>query len=408
MSTLQDAGFWSRFWSRLNGKTYLDKGSKSQPFDVYTTDSGSSVTPENSLKLSAVWACVRLRSEIIASLPLHLRDENKVIAKDHPLYSILHDSPNADMSAFEFWRSQIASMDLQGGAHSLILRDKSGRIVALEPLDSSCMMDKRLDDGSLEYEYTKGGKKEIFNEVDVFHLRGFSLDGRKGLSVIEYAAETMGFQFDANKTAQKDFANGLKAGGFLETGERSLTPEQREMMREALAKFSLPENAGKHLILEAGMKMSANVARFKPIDAQLLESRYFGIEEICRAFSVPPQLIGHTNKASSWASSLEQTNMGFLTYSLRPILVNIEQAISRKLLTPVERSKYKPKFSVDGLLRADSAARAGFYAQMLQNGVMSRNDVRELEDLPRVDGADDLTVQLNMTTVDQLGKNQNA
>ena len=407
MTTLHDTGFWSRFWSRLGNKTYLDKGDKSQPFDSYTTDSGSNVTPETALKLSAVWACVRLRSEVIASLPLHLRDSSKKIAKDHPLYSILHDSPNADMSAFEFWRAQIASMDLQGAGHSQIIRDR-GRIVSLEPLDSSCVTDRRLNDGTLQYEYKKCGNVEVFGEEDILHLRGFSLDGRKGLSVIQYASETMGSQFDANKTAQKSFANGLKAGGFLETGERSLTKEQREILRESLTKFSMPENAGKHLILEAGMKVSANKSLIDPSDAQLLESRYFGIEEICRAFGVPPQLIGHTNKSSSWASSLEQTNMGFLTYSLRPILVNIEQTITRKLLTPVERVKYKPKFSVDGLLRADSSARAGFYSQMLQNGVMSRNDVRELEDLPRVDGADDLTVQLNMTTVDQIGRQQNA
>ena len=119
---------------------------------------------------------------------------------------------------------------------------------------------------------------------------------------------------------------------------------------------------------------------------------------------MPPQLIGHTDKASSWASSLEQTNMAFLTYSLRPDLVRLEQLIARKLLTPTERLKYKPRFSVEGLLRADSQARSQFYTTMLQNGVMSRNNVRELEDLPRVDGGDDLTIQLNMTTIDKIGE----
>ena len=130
----------------------------------------------------------------------------------------------------------------------------------------------------------------------------------------------------------------------------------------------------------------------------------FGIEEICRAFGVPPQLIGHTDKASSWASSLDATNMGFLTYSLRPSLVRIEQTISRKLLSPAERKQYRPKFAVEGMLRTDTAARAQFYAQMLQNGVMSRNDVRRLEDLPPVDGGDELTVQLNLTTINQIGQ----
>lgn len=128
------------------------------------------------------------------------------------------------------------------------------------------------------------------------------------------------------------------------------------------------------------------------------------MEEICRAFGVPPQLIGHTDKASSWASSLENTNMGFLTYSLRPTLVRIEQAVVRKLIKPADRGMYFPKFAVEGLLRTDTTARAGFYTQMLQNGVMSRNEVRGLEDLPPVDGGDGLTVQLNMTTLDKLGR----
>ena len=157
------------------------------------------------------------------------------------------------------------------------------------------------------------------------------------------------------------------------------------------------------MVLEAGMNVAANPYRIKPSDAQLLESRYFGIEEICRMFGVPPQLIGHTDKSSSWASSLENTNLGFLTYGIAPTLRKIEQTISRKLLRADERKEFRPKFSVNGLLRADSQSRAAFYSQMLQNGVMSRNEVRELEDLQRVEGADELTAQLNLTTVDKIG-----
>ncbi len=145
-------------------------------------------------------------------------------------------------------------------------------------------------------------------------------------------------------------------------------------------------------------------AWINPHDAQLLESRYFGIEEICRAFGVPPQLIYSTDKSSSWASSAEQINQNFLTYSLNPTLKRIEQTITRKLLKPGERSKFYPIFSVEGLLRADSAGRASFYTVLLQNGVMTRNEVRALENLPPVDGADQLTVQLNLTSIDKIGK----
>ena len=145
-------------------------------------------------------------------------------------------------------------------------------------------------------------------------------------------------------------------------------------------------------------------ASINPQDAQLLESRYFGIEEICRAFGVPPQLIHSTDKSSSWASSAEQINQNFLTYSLGPTLKRIEQTIARKLLSPEEREEYYPIFSVEGLLRADSAGRASFYTALLQNGVMTRNEVRALENLPSIDGADQLTVQLNLTSIDKVGK----
>lgn len=160
------------------------------------------------------------------------------------------------------------------------------------------------------------------------------------------------------------------------------------------------------MILEAGMKVSgASSIRINPVDAQLLESRYFGIEEICRAFGVPPQLIGHTSKASSWASSLEQTNQGFLTYALNPQLVRYEQTIARKLLLPQDKYKYRPKFSVDGLLRSDVAKRGDFYVKMTQNGLMTRNEARELEDLPASTdpAAGKLTVQMQMVP---LGENQ--
>ena len=403
MSTLTDNGFWQRFWARVTGKIRLEKGGYVYPFGGKSTESGAIVTPESALTLSAVLGCVRLRAETIAALPLHLRDDQKNIAKDHPLYAILHDQPNYDMSSFEFWVSQIASMDLWGNGYSLITRNSKGKVISLEPLDPACMIDRRRADGTLFYEYDKAGERETFKEADILHLRGFSLDGRRGLSVIQYAADTLGFQMDANQSAQTEFKNGLKAGGFLKTGERTLDAEQRKRMREGLGEFSRPENAGKFMVLEAGMDVAANPYRIKPSDAQLLESRYFGIEEICRMFGVPPQLIGHTDKASSWASSLENTNLGFLTYTIQPILVKMEQTIARKLLTPADRRTYRPKFSVNGLLRADSKSRSLFYGQMLQNGVMSRNEVRDLEDLQRVEGADALTAQLNLTTVDKIG-----
>ena len=398
-----DTGFWSRFRGLFSSPIALDKGETAYPFAGGSTLSGASVTTETSLKLSTVLACVRLRSEVIGSLPFHLMDANKHVVTDHPLYRLLHSQPNYDMSAFEYFVAQISSMDLHGGAYSLIHRDGKGEVVALEPLDASAMSQKRLENGVIQYEYRKKNQLKTYSEDEILHFRGFSLDGLKGLSVIQYGADTLGFQMDANNVAQNQFRGGLKAGGFLKTGERTLNDDQRKRLRESMETFSRPENAGKMMVLEAGMDVAGTPIKINPVDAQLLESRRFGIEEICRMFGVPPQLIGHTDKASSWASSLEQMNLGFLTYTLQPIIIKMEQTIARKLLSPADRLKYTPKFSVNALLRADVGARAQFYAQVLQNGVMTRNEARDLEDMPRMDGADALTVQLNMTTVDQIG-----
>ena len=391
---------WTRGWRRST------IGSDTAgPFEYAQTESGVSVTPATALKLSAVWACVNLRSATISSLPLHLRASDRSHARRHPLYRILHDSPNAAMTASEFWEMQLASLDMWGNAYAFIDRNGAGDIVALNPLRPEKVSVKRSQSGAISYVESRAGR-EIEHPADrVFHLKGFTLDGLVGLSPIQYQAETMGGLMSANRAAAREFLNGLKVGGFLKAGSTTLKPEQRAQLHAALASFGLPENAGKWMVLEAGLEpASSQGMKVNPADAQLLESRYFGIEEVCRAFRVPPQLIGHTDKASSWASSLENTNLGFLTYSLRPTLVRIEQAISKQLLRPEERTEYRPKFAVEGLLRADSAARASFYAQMLQNGVFSRNDVRGLEDLPPVDGGDALTVQLNLTTLDKIGE----
>lgn len=394
----------SQWFGGLFGRQRLDKNATVYPFDSTPTPMGSSVSVNTALKLSAVWACVRLRSQTISTLPIHLRDTDKNISDTHPLYRILHDTPNADMCASEFWEVMIASLDLWGNAYALINR-VGGRIVSLDPLDPQQMQVKRDDSGAIIYQYSKTGYADSYPESDIFHVRGFTLDGLTGLSPIQYAAEAVGAQIDLNRYTANDWRNGLKVGGFFKF-PTLLSPEQRKVFRENLALFKSPENSDGYMLLEAGIEpVSAAGIKINPRDAQVIESKYFGIEEICRAFGVPPQLIGHYDKASSWASSLEGMNQGFLTYSLRPTLVRIEQTISRKILNPTERQIYRPKFSVEGLLRANSLDRANFYNLMVQNGIMSRNDVRKLEDLPTVEGADELTVQLNLTPLQNLGAN---
>lgn len=392
----------------LFGRSRLEKGQSAEPFVGTTTPSGNVISADTALKISAVWACVRLRSQVISSLPLHLYDTDKKTAENHHLYRILHDRPNADMTACEFWEAMIASLDLWGNAYALIKKHKSTQhITSLDVLNPERMRASRGKDGQITYIYQENGAYIRYTSDEVLHIKGFSLDGLVGLSPIAYQSSVIGLQMDANNATAHEFKNQFKGGGFLRTGEKTLSDEQRERMRLSLTEFGKPENAGKFMILEAGMDVaSGHSIRMNPQDVQLLESRYFGIEEICRIFSVPPQLIYHTDKASSWASSLENMNLGFLMYSLRPALVKIEQAIAKKLLTHAEQLKYKPRWSVEGLLRGDSKGRAEFYASALQNGWMTRNDVRGLEDLPPMEGGDTLTVQTNLTHLQNLGKNE--
>lgn len=396
-----DAGFWSRFWSRIRGgKGRLSDGGKVGSFDSHVSSSGSTVTVTSSMKLSAVWACVRLRSQTIGTLPLHLK-EGYELAKDHSLYDLLHALPNSDVIAAKFWEAVVANIDLWGNAYIKIGRIGE-EVASLTLLDADKMQVSRKGHRRF-YEYDG---KEIASK-DIMHVLGQTLDGYIGLSAIEYFAETIGYQNDANKAASTEFKNGMKAGGFIDSGQGTLEQGQRNSLRAHLADFSSPENSGKWMILEAGMKpISISGLGIKPSDAQLLESRAFGIEEICRAFLVPPSLIGHTDKASSWASSLENTNLGFLTYSLRPVLVSIEQEIKRCLMSADDRKRYTVKFSVEGLLRADSKTRSDYLTSATNSGRMTQNEARALDDLPPMEGGDVLRMQMQYQDTGKENENE--
>lgn len=398
---LDDVGFWNRFWARITGRPRLEAGETATSFDSYTSAAGAVVNSDSALRLSAVWACVGLRAETIASLPLHIKRADKTLADDHPLFDLLRVSPNFDMTSSEFFAAMVASIDLWGNAYAVIER-AGKRVSALTPLNPERVSVKRGESGGLIYRYAVGGRVETYSESEILHLKGFTLDGVIGLSPIQYAADIMGGQIAANAAAGREFQNGLKIGGFLQSGVATLTAAQREQLRTNLAYFGKPENAGKWMVLEAGMTPSANQhLRINPNDAQLLESRYFGIEEICRAFRVPPPLIGHTDKASSWASSLSNLNQGFLTYSVRPTLVRMEQAMAKKLLTPAERKELAIRFNFRGLLRGNFAEQAQGYVHALSNGWMSIDEVRDLEDYPPLpDGIGaDYRAPLNMAPV---------
>ncbi|EHF8259168.1 phage portal protein [Enterobacter roggenkampii] len=365
-----------------------------------TSSSGKVVTADKAIQLSAVWACVRLLSESISTLPLKIYvrqpDGSRKAATDHPAYSILCRRPNSEMTPSRFMLMVVASICLRGNAF-IEKKFIANRLVSLVPLLPQNMVVKRLTTGALEYKYTENGNERVIPVKNIMHIRGFGLDGVCGMMPMKTGRDVIGSAMAVEESAAKIFEQGLQSSGFL-SADNALTDAQRERLRGYMASFTGSKNAGKIMVLEGGLKYQG--VTMNPEDAQMLESRAFSIEEICRWFRVPPFMVGHITKQSSWASSLEGMNLQFLTHTLRPLLVNIEQEIGRCLLDSDD--EVFAEFSVEGLLRADSAGRAAYYTSALQNGWMSRNDVRRLENMPPIEGGDIYTVQLNLTQLKNL------
>lgn len=365
-------------------------------------DSGSSskaaktVTGNTALENAAAWACSRLLAETIGTLPFMLYDTDadgeRRPATSNPLFDLLHDAPHYDFTAVEFWEGVGLSMILWGDAFAR--KEKIGeRVVALTPLRCDQVQVRRTSSGAREYVYSDAKGKQFYSEDDIFHVRGFGGAGDRGLSTIAFARQVLGSALAADEFAASMWANGARPTGVLTVENNGiLTPEQRQQVRDNIvAPFVGSDKAGGLMVLEAGFKFSPITMTLE--DAQFLESRSFNVEEICRFFRVPPFMIGHTEKSTSWGTGLEQQMIGFLTFSLRPYLARIEAAVRRSLIPAADRARLKPEFNVEGLLRTDSKARADFYAIMVQNGIYTRNEVRRLENRPPMAGADALTVQ---------------
>ena len=369
--------------------------------------SGKSVTQQSALQLSAVWGCVRLLAETIATLPLNLyridRTGKSSVAYGDALYTILHDEPNAEMTAVDFWESILASILLWGNGYAR--KDvMGGQLVALTPLRPELMAVVRDQvTGAIVYRYSDPRGRVDYREDEVFHVKGFSLDGLVGLSPIAFGRNSMGAAMAIEEAAAVTFARGMRPGGVLEMAQ-VLKPDQRKQAEDGLmAKFTGALNAGKVMLLENGMTYKQ--ITMNPEDAQMLESRAFAVEELCRWFRVPPFMVGYTEKTTSWGTGLEQQNIGFLTYSLRPYLKRIEQQITRSLIPANLRPTRFAEYNLEGLLRADSAGRAALYASAAQNGWMTRNEIRAKENqaASAEANADALTVQSNLLPLDKLG-----
>ena len=369
------------------------------------SSSGKAVTERSAMQMTAVYSCVRILSEAVAGLPLHLYRYNesggKEKAVDHPLYHLLHDEPNPEMSSFVFRETLMTHLLLWGNGYAQIIRNGRGEVIALYPLMPNKMTVDRDASGQLYYRYqhssdeadTMENSSVVLRPADVLHIPGLGFDGLVGYSPIAMAKNAIGLAIATEEFGAKFFANGATPGGILEHPGTVKDPERiRESWNRA---FSGSGNAGKTAILEEGMKYTP--ISISPNEAQFLETRKFQINEIARIFRVPPHMVGDLEKSSF--SNIEQQSLEFVKYTLDPWVVRWEQSIQRQLLNPDEKSRYFVKFNVEGLLRGDYQSRMQGYATARQNGWMSANDIRELEDLDRIpaeDGGDLYLVNGNM------------
>lgn len=378
------------------------------------TYTGKSVTEQSAMQVSTVWACVRILAEAVGQLPWAVYERAKggnLTKVDHELAEVLIDAPNADMTSNEYREAFMTNMGLRGNGYSRIERSPRGRITSVYPLRTlDVQVKRRVDgrlvdasqysDGELVYQFNDRGRWETLEQSQVWHKRIFSLDGVNGLSPISYAREAMGFSAGLEEFGARLFGQGANVGSVIKI-PTWLKPDQRA---EALKKLEQLHqglvNSGKPFLLEGGMDLDKGI--LPPEDAQFLQLRGFQADDICRFYLVPPHRVARLEKATN--NNIEQLSLEFVMYTLLPYLVKIERSADRWLFRAGERGRFVLRFNYDGLLRADSEGRSKLESVWLQNGVLTRNEVRALENMPRSDepGMDQHTVQSNMINVDDL------
>lgn len=353
------------------------------------TASGAIINENSAMKVAAAWRCVNIISSAVGSLPLDLirrEDENtRKPAVGHPLRKVLTVQPNKWQTPTEFRRLLQAWLLLRGNAYARIVR-AGGEVVALVPIHPSRVQPRQLSTLDMEYSVTTPeGRALVLPQRDVLHLRGMSLDGVTGLSVLSYMREALGLSLQSEKAGARMLKSGSMAGGALEHPNK-LSQEAFDRLKESIERqYSGPENAGRWMILEEGLK--ASPLTFSAADLQFMQLRDFQRYDIAMFFGVPPHMIGATDKTTSWGTGIEQQSIGFVTYTLNDWLTVWQDTIKRDLLGPSEREELDVRIYTQGLLRGDVKARWEAYVKALQWGVMSPDEIRALEDMnPRPDG----------------------
>mgnify|MGYP004644669687 FL=1 len=400
--------FKSRDHPKIDNRTV----GSSYSFYMGGSSAGKNVNERSAMQMTAVYSCVRILAEAVAGLPLHLyrykEDGGKERAIDNNLYHLLHDEPNKEMSSFIFRETLMTHLLLWGNAYAQIIRNGKGEVVALYPLMPNKMQVDRDENGELYYIYTRSsdeaktmeGVTVYLTPRDVLHIPGLGFDGLVGYSPIAMAKNAIGLAIATEEYGAKFFANGAAPSGVLEHPGTIKDPSRlRENWNST---FGGSANSGKVAVLEEGMKYTP--ISISPEQAQFLETRKFQIDEIARIFRVPPHMVGDLEKSSF--SNIEQQSLEFVKYTLDPWVIRWEQSLSRALLNEDEKRKYFFKFNLEGLLRGDYESRMSGYATARQNGWMSANDIRELENMDKIsaeDGGDLYLINGNMLPLNKAG-----
>lgn len=377
------------------------------------TTSGKPVNERTAMQTTAVYACVRILAEAVASLPLHVYeyqdDGGKKLVHDHPLYYLLHDEPNPEMTSFVFRETLMSHLLIWGNAYAQIIRDGAGRVLGLYPLLPDKMDVQRDDRGNIYYVYSRNSDENpMFKEYgdirlkaeDVLHIPGLGFDGLIGYSPIAMAKNAVGMTLACEEYGASFFANGANPGGVLE--HPGVLKDPSKVRESWNSVYRGVNNAHKIAVLEEGMKYQQ--IGIPPEEAQFLETRKFQINEIARLYRIPPHMVGDLDKSSF--SNIEQQSLEFVKYTLDPWVIRWEQSLQRSLLLPGEKGKYFIKLNVDGLLRGDYQSRMNGYAVGRQNGWFSANDIREMENMnpiPDEQGGNLYLINGAMTKLEDAG-----
>lgn len=381
------------------------------PFLFGRSISGKTVNETTALQISAVFACCKILAESVACLPLHVYQQddkgNKTLATKHPLYYLLHDSPNPEMTAYTFKENTMLHLLLNGNSYSQIVI-RGDRIIGLYPLISNRMTVKRDDSGEIIYTYrpSTGENKHMkkpeevtLRRQDVLHIPALGFDGLIGFSPIAMARNAIGVAMATEEFGAKFFENGARPSGVLKVPTVLKDPQK---LSESWQSAYGGKNAGKVAVLEEGVEFQQ--LSINQSDAQFLETRKFQIAEIARIFRVPLHMLNELDRATF--SNITQQSLEFVVYTLTPWLVRLEQSFNKSLFNEAERGKYFVKFNVEGLLRGDYETRMRGYQIALQSGIMSVNEVRELEDFNAISaeaGGDLHLVNGNVAKLEDAG-----